>query len=286
MVGFIYKTHKDKIFLPPLIQGIYKNWDQSMQHLYKLLYLILLLNCQTAFAESVRLTIYNDGLSCPANCDAHVVFHHSLNGTQYAHDPSSTSESFAKCKIGSICRLCIEPGGKQCLETIYRGEGPSRMTFDFTPAFYTEVCESTPKQKLLAAKCSELKSAAKQLVGRVNCIASPSANECLAQIESAIAIQLADRKKYDQCMKTGENIYNASQPKMEQRVYKCAYEMHATGGPNSKGITWRKLLPGACREGTFVGRDGLDCCSGNPLKDGPLGPECEAFYPKPNQDNS
>jgi hypothetical protein len=153
------------------------------------------------------------------------------------------------------------------------------MTFDFTPAFYSKACETSPPQKKLAAKCTELKESALRLEGRLNCIANPRLAECTEVIGAASAAQSKDQMKYKACIKEGESAFNAVHPRNEQRTYRCAYEMHGTGGPNSKGTRWRRLLPGACRDGTFVGRDGLDCCSGNVLSDGPLGTECIGFYP-------
>jgi len=250
-----------------------------MRYLRHLISVILLAGVQSAFAADVRLTIYDDGLSCPANCDAHVVFHHTLNGTEFAHDPKSTQGSFTKCTPGVVCRLCLQSGGRQCLEAIYRGGGPSPMTFDFTPAFYSQACEGNPSQPSLAAKCKALKKAAAELAGRTNCIATPNVKECAALIEAATNARRADRVNYDQCIKEGQATYNAARPKREQRTLRCAYERFGKGGPNSKGTTWKKLLPGACRDGTLVGRDGLDCCSGNTFADGPLGRECAAFYP-------
>lgn len=250
-----------------------------MRYLRRLFFLLLLASVQASFAESIRLTIYDDGLSCPGNCDAHAVFHQFLNGTEFAHDPTTKEAPYEKCKLGSACRLCLESGGKQCLEALYRGGGPPPKTFDFTPAFYAQMCEHTPSQQVLASKCSELKSAASKLVGRINCIATPSKEECFSMIETAQAARSSDRAVYEQCKREGELDFNASRPRSEQRTHQCAYEKYGTGGPNSKGKTWRKLLPGACRDGTFVGRDGLDCCSGNILADGPLGRECDAFYP-------
>jgi hypothetical protein len=232
-----------------------------------------------ASSQTVRLTIYDDGLSCPANCDAHVVFANSLNGTEFAHDPSQITPPFAKCVVGKTCRLCLVTSGKQCLEATYRGGGPAPMTFDFTPAFYSQACEVTPPQELLAKKCAELRAAAKALVGRRNCIAQPKTEACTGLIDSARSAQTVDRSEFNQCIAQGEAIFNKERPKKEQRSNRCAYEKHGTGGPNSKGTTWRRLLPGACRDGTFVGRDGLDCCSGNVFADGPLGLECRAFYP-------
>ena len=45
----------------------------------------------TATAEEIKLTIYDDGKSCPAGCDAHVVFHQSMNGTELAHALGSSA---------------------------------------------------------------------------------------------------------------------------------------------------------------------------------------------------
>jgi|JI10StandDraft_1071094.scaffolds.fasta_scaffold396805_2 hypothetical protein len=233
----------------------------------------------SASSQNVRLTMYDDGLSCPDNCDAHVVFADSLNGTEFAHDPSRTTAPFPKCVTGNTCRLCLASGGKQCLEATYRGGGPAPMTFDFTPAFYAKACESTAHQELLEKKCTELRAAAKVLLGRQNCIAEPSLEGCKGLIESARSAQATDLPLYMKCIAQGESTFNKGRPREEQRSNRCAYEKHGTGGPNSNGTTWRRLLPGACRDGTFVGRDGLDCCSGNTFADGPLGLECRAFYP-------
>src|SRR5258705_4506730 len=91
-------------------------------------------------ATTVRLTMYDDGLSCPANCDAHVVYHPSLDATEFAHAPSTPHAPYSRCSSGSECEVCFEDGHKQCLTVMYRGAGPTRNTFDFTPAFYEEVC--------------------------------------------------------------------------------------------------------------------------------------------------
>ncbi len=40
--------------------------------------LALALTSVAALAGDAKLTIYDDGLSCPASCDSHVVFHPSL----------------------------------------------------------------------------------------------------------------------------------------------------------------------------------------------------------------
>jgi hypothetical protein len=245
------------------------------------LIVLLLAFLPVAQAETMRLTLYDDGLSCPGNCDAHVVFEPALNGTEFAHSPASRNRPFAKCIRGEPCRICLESSDRQCLEVTYRGNGPGAKTFDLTPSFYQKACATEPEQPLLAAKCSELKQAARALDNRTNCIANPDSTGCGALIQRALAAQTQDQPKYQSCITQGEARYNRDKPAAEKRSNHCAYEFKGTGGPNSRGLTWRRLLPGACRANTFVGRDGLDCCSGIPLADGPLGRECAGFYPAP-----
>jgi hypothetical protein len=241
----------------------------------------LLFQAAGGAAQTVRLTMYDDGLSCPGNCDAHVVFDPSMNGTQFAHAPGSETMPFAKCAAGADCRICLSAGNKQCMTVVYRGGGPSPMTFDLTPAFYERECAASSALPLLAQKCAALTKAAASLVGRTNCIRDRSAEGCKPLISDALAVQEADRVVFNQCKSVGEAKFNSGRPQSERRSNNCAYEFKGTGGPNSKGTTWRKLLPGVCRPGTFVGRDGLDCCSGNVMADGPLGLECRVFYVKP-----
>ncbi|GAB7549425.1 hypothetical protein [Cupriavidus sp. 8B] len=230
--------------------------------------------------DAVRITMYDDGKSCPGGCDAHVVFEPALNSTQYAHAPSSQSAPFKACVNGANCEICLLPGLEQCLTVTYRGAGPGKRTFDFTPAFFESRCKDADAPDLLKAKCQELESAAASLRNRLNCFASPENAACKAIMDDAKAKQAADLPVYEACKKATEKVFNKGKPKSQQRSNDCAYEAIATGGPNSKGTKWRRLMPGACRTGTYVGRDGLDCCSGSTLRDGPLGVECKAFYPK------
>ncbi len=233
------------------------------------------------FAADIKLTIYNDGLSCPAGCDAHVVFHPSMNGTKYAHAPTSTAGRFDKCTPNTECRICFAEGPRECMNVMYRGGGPPPNTFDFTPAFYEKYCSQTSIPSSLATECSALKAKERSLDGRVNCIRDPEHAKCVELIRSAKQQQTADRPNYEQCRRMGEGQFNSQHITAEQRSEGCAYEKRGTGGPNSKGKTWRRLLPGACRDNSYVGRDGLDCCSGLPLTDSSFGVECQGFYPRP-----
>jgi hypothetical protein len=230
--------------------------------------------------DPIKLTIYDDGRSCPADCDAHVVFNANLNGTEYAHDPTTASKPFKKCVVGQICQLCLESGGKQCLKVMYRGGGPPPGTFDFTPQFYIAACAETPAQPLLATKCSDLAKTTARVAGRINCIASPAQAPCPHVLQRATLARKQDLLEYDRCLRQGEGKYNKTVSASQRRAHQCAYELNGSGGPNSNNATWKKLLPAACREGTFIGQDGLDCCSGNPFADAQFENECLLFYPK------
>ncbi len=238
-----------------------------------------LIFAQSVFAQSIALTIYDDGFSCPANCDAHVVFHSSMNGTKFAYSPTSRPSRHDKCTVNAECRICFDRNATECMNVMYRGGGPSPNRFDFTPAFYEKYCNQPSIPAALASKCSSLNAQAKTLDGRVNCILNSDNPKCTDLIKSAKAQQVADRHLYEQCKQVGETQFNRSRPTEKQRSLSCAYEKNGTGGPNSRGQKWKRLLPGACRDNTFVGRDGLDCCNGNLFSDGPLGVECIIFYP-------
>ena len=241
---------------------------------------IFLLLASNVFAASVKLTIYDDGFSCPADCDAHVVFHSSMNGTKHAHSPTSAPGRFDRCAVNKECRICFDEDSQECMNVMYRGGGPPPNTFDFTPAFYEKHCSLSPIPATLAAKCNALNAQARTLDGRVNCIRNPEHTRCVESMRTAQERQGADRPIYEQCKREGEAQFNKGRPIAQQRSLACAYEKQGTGGPNSKGKTWKRLLPGACRDNTFVGRDGLDCCNGLPISDGPLGVECSGFYPR------
>ncbi|MGH7789080.1 MAG: hypothetical protein ACRERC_19575, partial [Candidatus Binatia bacterium] len=231
-------------------------------------------------ARTMRLTIYDDGRSCPADCDAHVVFDPAINGTANAHRPDSASGSYQRCQSGQPCRICFDASPRSCIVAMYRGAGPHADAFDFTPAFYEAWCPRPDLPARLTAQCAALAAAARQLDGKLNCVRTPDDQRCRALIDAARQRQAADQPLYDECRRVGEAAFNQRRPPAEQRSNGCAYEKVGTG-QNSQGRTWRKLLAGACRDGTYVGRDGLDCCSGNPFSDGPLGVECRAFYLAP-----
>lgn len=229
---------------------------------------------------AVELTIYDDGRSCPASCDSHVVFHDSLNGSKSAHAPDSKAPNFEACILNSECEICFDDDGVECLTTMYRGSGPGRDTFDLTPSFYEEWCRKGDIPSRLGMKCMELGRMASRLDGRVNCIKERGHSKCQAMMKQALEAKELDEQSYAECLRLGQEAFNNDRPSSNKRFHNCAYEFESNGGPNSNGVTWRKLLPAACREGTFVGRDGLDCCSGNTFVDAVLGIECRIFYPR------
>ena len=163
------------------------------------------------------------------------------------------------------------------MTVIYRGGGPSRGTFDFTPAFFEAACARTDLPRRLKEDCDAKKASAIRLESRLNCIKNPGVPRCLQMMTAAAAAQQADEPEYQRCKQLGETEYNRTQPPARQRAVDCLYEKVGTGR-NSAGATWRKLLPAACIDGKYVGRDGLDCCTGVPLVDGPLDLECRGFY--------
>jgi hypothetical protein len=237
----------------------------------------------SASARTFQLTVYSDGRSCPHNCDAHVVFHASVNGTSNAFSPTSSRSHPKKCETDELCRICFSDEDISCITVMYRHSGPAEGRFDFTPAFYEEACAKEGQPKELVAQCDSLGKTYRKLTeGKVYCLAEPDRAGCKEIIEAAEAKQSKDQPLWDECRALGENKFNvkyAGTPE-KQRSEDCAYEKHGTGGPNSKGEYWKKLLPAACWPKTYVGRDGTDCCDANKMSLGGLGVECSPFLVK------
>ena len=240
--------------------------------------LVFLLALSPSVLFGVELTIYDDGRSCPSGCDSHVVFHSSTNGTVFAHKLGSVPPNFETCILDTKCEICFEEEPNQCLVTMYRGSGPGRNTFDLTPAFYEKWCKKEGIPKLLSSKCAELKRTASKLDGRINCIKNQNHELCATMMQAVIKAKEDDTPIYQQCLELGQRKFNKDKPDNKKRKHNCAYEFESNGGPNSSGLKWHKLLPAACRENTFVGRDGLDCCSGSKFVDAALGIECRIYY--------
>jgi hypothetical protein len=133
---------------------------------------------------------------------------------------------------------------------------------------------------MLSAKCDAFKVAAKNLQSRVNCILTPTAPPCVAMMKAAADSRRLDQPKFKACLAQGLTAYNKDKAPADKRSQGCAYELLRNGGPNVNHVRWQKLLPAACRDGTYVGTYGTDCCSGVLLTDGALGKECSGFYPE------
>lgn len=228
-------------------------------------------------AVDMTPTVYDDGRSCPNDCDAHVVFHPSHNGTRNAFDPSSTRSAPTKCVAGRPCTICFSEAASSCMTATYRGAGPPKKRFDFTPAFYEENCERPSLPPPVATQCRNARLAMPALESKVNCVATPEHEKCRALMQEAARRKAADDLLYEECLREGEVRFNSDKPSRLQRSLGCAYERFGTGR-NSAGVTWRRLLDGACRPGTYAGRDGLDCCTGSLYEAALLGRECALFF--------
>lgn len=245
--------------------------------------LLTALSTVSAFSHEIGITIYDDGHSCPGGCDAHVVMHSSVNGTIHAYSAASSRIAPKKCVNGSACTICFSHEPDSCLTTTYRGSGPPKTKFDFTPAFFREFCDRKTIPKQLQAYCSQMERNVKRhgYDARVNCFKSPNDIACKATISKALDEQVRDSKEREKCLRLGEAAYNASQPDRNMhRALNCDYSRLSLGGPNSSGVRWKKLMPGACRPGTHVGKDGFDCCTEDEKFAANVHPECSAFYPR------
>ncbi len=235
-------------------------------------------------ALTFDLTSYDDGRSCPGDCDAHVVFHSSHNGSANAFAPAAGDDPLAdradadarkKCVRGEACAICFNTENASCLVTTYRGSGPPRKRFDVTPAFLKEWCGREPLPATLAAKCESHMAAAARLAAKTNCIATPEDPACVDAMSAAIAAKEEDTPRYNQCKAMGQSAYNAAQEDDAlKREHGCAYWANRRH-PSDE---WILLTPGACKEGYYVGRDGLDCCSADPVQAAIDPLECSPYY--------
>jgi hypothetical protein len=232
-----------------------------------------------ACAADFTATVYDDGLACPGDCDAHVVFAPAHNGTRSAFLPPLSGRSAPRpCINGQSCVICFSDDDASCVEVTYRGSGPPKNRFDLTPAFLAATCPSADLPKQIANLCTTLAPLVARYAKRANCFAEPDRNECRDVIAAAKAAKDADTLERTACL-ADERAYNARQTDTgKQRSLGCNYELIGTG-KNAKGITWRKLLPAACREGTYVDPSGEDCCSGEPYAAANFHPQCSRFFP-------
>lgn len=236
-----------------------------------------------AVAHTIGVTMYDDGLSCPGNCDAHVVLNQGDNGSSHAFAVGSTAESPQPCRSGQICNICFDHSTESCLQVMYRGSGPPAGKFDFTPTFFAETCGQAGIPAALLRHCGHLDNmvVSRGYTTRANCFATPDHPSCGTVMTAAEQRKEVDSELRKQCLEMGQNTFNVAQndPNM-RRTHACNYSHLSLGGPNSNGDRWKMLLPGACRSGTYVGRDGLDCCSGDIRFAASIHPECTPYFPK------
>jgi hypothetical protein len=244
----------------------------------------LLTTMSVTAQQKMTLTYYDDGLDCPGGCDAHVVFKSIHNGTKNAFTPPMSnwaSPSDKKCAVGGPCIICFTGSADSCIQTIFRGSGPPVGRFDVTPRFLEQHCEDDKAPAPVRELCQSLAKAAEKLIEKTNCIKEPGEGDCGAVIDAARTAYEADKPEYEKCLSLGVKAYNAQQPdplKLRSPKAGCGYSKNLKE-KNSSGVTWQRLLPGACRAGTFVGRWGTDCCTGTVLTDASYGGgECNAFY--------
>jgi hypothetical protein len=233
-------------------------------------------------AHEMKMTMYHDGVSCPGGCDAHVVLNARDNGTLHAYLPSSSRSNPAACVSGADCRICFDDTDKNCMNVTYRGSGPPSGKFDFTPAFYEKYCGRTDIPSQLTAECRRLDTQVTRsgYSTRVNCFVAPDDPLCSTVIANATSEQQADARQREVCLEMGQARYNATQSNpAKRRSLGCNYTKLSLGR-NSKGVTWRRLMPGACKSGSFVGRDGLDCCSNDLRLAATIHPECTPYFPR------
>lgn len=230
-------------------------------------------------AVDMEPTVYDDGKACPNDCDTHVVFHGRHNGTRNAFDPSSERTAPRRCTVGAPCKICFSEAASSCMLATYRGGGPPPRRFDFTPAFYEENCSKPDLPAVFAAQCRSAQRAIPEFERLVNCVANPEHERCQTVIATAARRKAADDALYEECLRVGEAAFNRDHRNQRsmQRSLSCSYERFGTGR-NSRGVTWRRLLDGACRAGTYAGRDGLDCCTGSLYEAALLGRECRQFF--------
>ena len=246
-----------------------------------LIAIFLTLPASSAQPQARRMfpTTYDDGKACPGDCDAHVVFHPSVNGTGNAFDPASTRESPRKCVKDQFCRICFSEQADSCMLARYRGAGPDVDRFDFTPAFYEENCSKPELPQAFSTKCRSAEAAIANLRTQINCIEQPSHEKCKGMMEVVTRRKAADDLLYAECKRIGEVGFNQkyrTHPSL-QRSNNCEYERLSTAS-NSHGQRWRRLLDGTCNAGSFVGKNGLDCCSGSLFSTALLESECCGFY--------
>jgi hypothetical protein len=226
--------------------------------------------------SSFKVTVYDDGLACPGNCDAHVVFSPDHNGTHHAFLPSSTNKNPKKCIINEMCTICFSNDKKSCLKTIYRGNGPHKNRFDFTPDFFKKVCSDNNLPNPIRAKCVEITRNSEFLTSKLNCFLNKTSNLCKYIMKKSMNRKALDVPLYKKCKLIGSKEFNKIYSNEMHRTSDCAYSKQSRSLSN--GNKYKPLLDGACREDEYVGKYGFDCCSKDTMKSAIDITECGIYF--------
>lgn len=209
-------------------------------------------------AAPMQAAFYDDEAVCPEGCGAHVVFDPALNGTRNAFAPPLVNRAIAEaraCSPGRPCMVCFDDRDASCLTAEYRGPGGEPDRFDFSARFARERCMEARLPAALFTACRRFEAALNLLAPRVNCIADPMHRRCREVMLEARKSKEADMAEYLRCRKEGTAPYNASVPVERRRSEDCMAALAGSGA--------RRLLPAACGEDGYLGRDGRGCCSGD-----------------------
>lgn len=237
--------------------------------------LSILLISFRSYAE-FKVTVYDDGLACPKNCDAHVVFSAVHNGTKHAFLPTSNYENPKKCVLDDVCTICFSSDEKSCIDSMYRGNGPHKKRFDFTLNFFKKVCSDNDLPKQIHKKCIELKRNSVFLSNKLNCFLNKASIYCQEIMMKAKNRKALDVPLYEECKLIGANKFNKKHNSEMHRTSDCAYSKKSR--ILSNGSKYKPLLDGACKNDEYVGKYGLDCCSKDTMKSAIDIAECGIYF--------
>jgi hypothetical protein len=236
--------------------------------------------------QSMNVTCYMDGNSCPNGCDSHVVFkpdHNSSSSVRKNAYLAGTRFNPQACKDGQACTICFSSNAADCVTTIFRGSGPPVGRFDVTPGFLLRHCYSDDLLNLrsdmpagIQSICKSVRKISTSYQTKINCIDNPTHPTCKSFMTEQEKKKNDDLSKYEECLRLGETKYNAGKSESEQRIYGCAYRKLSTKHGVNQTL-WHDLMPGACPKDSFVSPNGLDCCSANEVVSACSG-DCGVFF--------
>ena len=192
--------------------------------------------------DDLHATCYDDGDSCPGDCDPHVVANNATNGTARFHAPGSRPGDWRACRNGQDCEVCFGDDPADCLTVTYRGTGPDAGRADFTAAFWAQICEEEDDlPTAVDTECDRIDSGSDRLRA-VSCLETPGAEGCEGIVPTA-AERAAAEQAVAECLARRNNSW------------RCYYQ-----GPNGT------MSAGACDSGA-VNASGWDCCTGDRFHD-------------------